>query len=293
VGEKLFDRKFGADLLREVPAGPAVYLFKDEAGAVLYAGKAKDVRRRLACYRNASRRKAHRKMRRLVKVASSLEVRPQRTERDALLLENELIRTLRPPYNVDGAYTFLYPSIGVGTVGHQTMLAFTTATSEYASLPLRWYGCFRSRRRALAAFDALVALLDRIGHREPRRALPAAPRLRGSRWVGHRRVGAIAPGLEQWLAGESAVVLGALAIALLEKPDAREHAAEVEDDLRLLQDFYDGDTRPLRQVLRAAGRSDPYVTQDERDALFIGHRHPAREGRASRAGAMARSRPSG
>ena len=55
-----FDRKFGADFLRELPEAPAVYLFKDEAGGVLYAGKAKNIRRRLAGYRNASRRKAHR-----------------------------------------------------------------------------------------------------------------------------------------------------------------------------------------------------------------------------------------
>ena len=77
-----------------------MYLFADATGRVLYVGKAKDLRRRLAGYRNASRRKAHRKMRTLVRAAASLEVRPQLSETQALLLENELIRTLRPPYNV-------------------------------------------------------------------------------------------------------------------------------------------------------------------------------------------------
>ena len=47
MGLRRFDRKFGADLLRELPERPAVYLFKDEAGEVLYAGKAKNIRRRL------------------------------------------------------------------------------------------------------------------------------------------------------------------------------------------------------------------------------------------------------
>jgi excinuclease UvrABC nuclease subunit len=47
---------------------------------VLYAGKAKDLRRRLAGYRNASRRKAHRKMRTLVRLAASLEIRSQESE---------------------------------------------------------------------------------------------------------------------------------------------------------------------------------------------------------------------
>ena len=112
MGLKRFDRKFGADLVRELPAGPAVYLFKDGEGRVLYAGKAKNIRRRLQSYRNASRRKVHRKMRALVSEASTLEVRLQPSERAALLLENELIRAFRPRYNVDGAYTFLYPAIG-------------------------------------------------------------------------------------------------------------------------------------------------------------------------------------
>ena len=60
---KRFDRKFGVNFLKELPQSPAVYLFKDETGEVLYTGKAKNVRRRLSDYRNASRRKAHRKMR--------------------------------------------------------------------------------------------------------------------------------------------------------------------------------------------------------------------------------------
>ena len=120
-----FDRKFGADLLRELPAEPAVYLFKDEDGEVLYAGKAKDIRRRLASYRNAGRRRAHRKMRTLVRVAASLEVRLQPSERQALLVENELIRTLRPRYNVDGAFTFLYPALGV-------LLPETSTTARFS-----------------------------------------------------------------------------------------------------------------------------------------------------------------
>ena len=44
---KPFDRKFGEGWLRQLPAAPGVYLFKDQRGEVLYAGKAKDVRRRL------------------------------------------------------------------------------------------------------------------------------------------------------------------------------------------------------------------------------------------------------
>ncbi|MDJ0853351.1 MAG: GIY-YIG nuclease family protein [Myxococcota bacterium] len=270
MGVRRFDKKFGADLLRELPAEPAVYLFKDERGEVLYAGKAVDIRRRLRSYRSAGRRKAHRKMRRLVREASTLEVRIQASEREALLLENELIRTLRPRYNVDGAYSFLYPAIGVGDTGHQALLALTTRPEAWDPLALTWYGAFRSRARALAAFEALVGILTLLGHVEPRSRLPQVPRPRGSRLLGFRRLAPdLLATLRRFLAGEARDALGLLAQRLLEKPHARREAGTVEEHLRELEAFHESDLAPLRAALREGGLAGSYVPRDERDALFI------------------------
>jgi hypothetical protein len=273
---KAFDRKFGADLLRELPESPGVYLFKDDSGEVLYAGKAKNLRHRLAGYRNAGRRKAHRKMRVIVREAHSLEVRLQASEREALLAENELIRTLRPRFNVDGAFDFLYPAIGVGGTASQRLLCFTTQPEAFADLALRWHGVFRPRLRAREAFDALVKLLGAIGHLEPRVALPEAPRLRGSRLVGLRRLPEeVALGLSPFLVGDSDALLAGLFERLLESPDARRDAADVQQTLRELRRFYRRDVLRLRDARSAAGRRDPFVPQAERDALFIAARMPA------------------
>lgn len=272
MGTSLFDQKFGAERLADLPRGPGIYLFRDAEGCVLYAGKAKDLRRRLSGYRNASRRKAHRKMRALVREAASLEVRPHESEMQALLLENELIRTLRPRFNVDGAYSFLYPAIGTGADAHRALLCFTTRIDAFAPLGLRWHGCFRSRPRALEAFEDLVALLDFAGHREPvpRRADVVRPR--GSRLAGYRRVDPLLPSLDAFLRGESPRLLAELATHLLEKPAARRAAAEVEERLRRLEAFFASDARKLREALQVAGRADAFVCQAERDALFIAHR---------------------
>ena len=276
MGLKRFDRKFGADLLRELPASPAVYLFRDEDGAVLYAGKAKNIRRRLGSYRNATRRKAHRKMRELVREASSLEVRLQPTERDALLAENELIRTLRPPYNVEGAYAFLYPAIGSAVRHHQSIFCFTSRIDAHRDLGLHWYGTFRSRSRAREAFDALVALLDLIGHREPASRLPDLPRIRGSQVVAFRRVEELVPSIRRLLAGESTTVLRELALRLLERPAARQNASQVGETLRCLESFFHSDTSKLREALRAAGLPGHFIPQEERDSLFIAQRQEAK-----------------
>jgi predicted GIY-YIG superfamily endonuclease len=285
---KPFERKFGADWLRQLPGAPAVYLFKDARGEVLYVGKAKDVRRRLEQYCNATRRRAHRKMRALVREASALEVRLLPSERDALLAENELIRTLRPPHNVDGAFSFLYPAIGVGARGHQVLLGFTTDPEAWSELGLRWHGSFRSRRRALVAFDALVSMLAFLAHPEPRSRLPRVPRPRGSRLVALRQ---LAPDLVemigQLLAGESPAALPELSLRLLENAGARNEAERVEADLRRVAAFYESDLAKLRGALVAAGRSGCFVPQAERDALFLAQRSEARNAKQEAAGTPA------
>lgn len=269
MGARLFDGKFGSGLLRELPREPGVYLFLDAEGRVLYAGKAKDLRRRLAGYRNASRRKAHRKMHTLVRLAASLEVRPQESETQALLLENRLIRTLRPPYNVEGAYSFLYPSLGVGRHDGRVLLAFTSTPEEWGGLDLRWHGCFRSRVRARAAFDALVALFARLGHLEPASRLPDLRLRRGVRLEALRRVPTELPAAANaFLSGDSTDLLPLLFDHLLESSRARRQAADVEEALRTLDEFARKDVAPLRRALRTVGRSG-CVPGDERDALFI------------------------
>jgi predicted GIY-YIG superfamily endonuclease len=274
VGVRRFDRKFGADLLSELPDTPGVYLFRDAGGDVLYAGKAKNVRRRLASYRSATRRKAHRKMRTLVREAASLEVRLQPSERAALLAENELIRTLRPRYNVEGTYSFLYPAIGIGSSGAQTLVAFTTQPEAWEALGLAWHGVFRSRLRAREAYDALTELLGRIGHLEPGRHLPPHRRLRGSRLLALRRLDAdLLHDLMRFLRGDGPEILEELAVRLVERRAARRQAARVEEALRQLEAFYRSDLLPLRDAMRAAGRSGSFVRREERDALFISTRH--------------------
>jgi len=273
MGLKTFDRKFGADLLRDLSTGPGVYLFKDGAGTVLYAGKAKNIRRRLQTYRNATRRKAHRKMRKLVREAGSLEVRLQPSEREALLLENHLIKTLKPRYNIEGAYSFLYPALGLGRQAHQIYLCFTTDIERFTGVELDWFGSFRSRLRAREAYDALAALLSRVGHEEPPARLIARTRMRGAQLCAFRRIESLQDGLKDFLSGEDPGVLSEISTGLLARPDARRDAANVEEELRLLADFFASDTRPLRRALERSGRGGHFVAQDERDAVFIDYRY--------------------
>jgi hypothetical protein len=209
-----------------------------------------------------------------VREAVSLEVRPHETESQALLLENELIRTLRPPFNVDGAFSFLYPALGVGVDEGRALLAFTSTPEEWSRLAVRWHGCFRSRVRARAAFDALVELFGRVGHREPMSRLPAVPLRRGVRLEAFRRLPPeLVAAANAFLAGDSRDLLALLFEHLLERASARREAAQVEARLRTLDDFARKEVAGLRRALLRSGRSG-WVRGEERDALFIATRNP-------------------
>ncbi len=268
--QKLFDEKFGADFTSSLPTGPGVYCFLNEHGAVIYVGKAKNLRRRLQGYRAAGRKKVHRKMARLVRTAATVSYEALVSEEAALLRENQLIQELRPAFNVDGAYAFLYPAIGVATSGRQTLLCLTTTPEAYAHLDLSWFGTFRSRPRAKLAFQCLVDLLGIIGHREKRTALPPHPALRGSRLVGLRQLPMdLTESLPWFLAADAESFVGSLAHLLLSKPQARREAEVVEEKLKILKGFYEMDALGLRDALRRMGRPGSFVPGSERDALFI------------------------
>lgn len=270
MSARLFDQKFGSDLLATVSVGPGVYRYLDKAGVVIYVGKAKNLRRRLQGYRNASLKKVHRKMRRIVKAAASLEFEVLPTEEAALLRENELILELKPVYNVDGAYAFLYPAIGVGTTERHTLLCFTTQPELFAEHKLSWFGTFRSRPRAKMAFDSLVELLGLIGHIEKRSAMPAQEPVRGARFVGLRQVPVdLKESLPWFFAGEEGAFLGELARLLLSKPRALREAGDVQEKLVALKLFYEMDAVRLRAALRKLGRPGSFIPGHERDALFI------------------------
>ena len=85
--------------LAELPSTPGVYLFRGRGGQILYVGKARSLKDRVRSYFHGSRIESPR-LDRLVESIRDLEVVATDTEREALVLENSLIKTHKPRYNV-------------------------------------------------------------------------------------------------------------------------------------------------------------------------------------------------
>lgn len=87
--------------LTGVSSHPGVYLMKDKGGEILYVGKAKNLKKRVSSYfRNLGTGLANTKTRVLVEKIVSVETIVVHNEIEALVLENELIKKHRPPYNI-------------------------------------------------------------------------------------------------------------------------------------------------------------------------------------------------
>ena len=86
------------EVVRTLPAKPGVYRMHDARGDVLYVGKARVLRNRVTNYTQVER--LPNRLRRMVSQTRSMTIVTTNSEAEALLLEAQLIKRFRPPYNV-------------------------------------------------------------------------------------------------------------------------------------------------------------------------------------------------
>ncbi|MBN8544861.1 MAG: excinuclease ABC subunit C [Ignavibacteria bacterium] len=132
--------------LQNLPDNPGVYQFKDDTGKVLYVGKAKNLKNRVRSYfsgKNPSYR-----IELMVSKAADIEFIVTTSEIEALVLENNLIKKLKPRYNInlkdDKTYPFIkvtaeqfpriYPTRKVYKDGSQYFGPYTDVKSMRAAL---------------------------------------------------------------------------------------------------------------------------------------------------------------
>jgi len=87
------------EMITNFPSAPGIYLMKTAEGTVLYVGKARNLKKRVRAYVGPGDSRLH--IRFMVQLVASVEYIVTNTEKEALILENTLIKQHRPKYNIN------------------------------------------------------------------------------------------------------------------------------------------------------------------------------------------------
>ncbi len=144
------------DKIASLPSDPGVYRYFDAGGTIIYVGKAKNLRRRVNQYFRP-KDQLDLKTRALVEHIADLDYTVVETEEDALLLENNLIKTLQPHYNIMLKDDKTYPWICVAAEPFPRVFL----TRRYIRNGSRYYGPYASVQHARRLLD-LIGTLFRV-----------------------------------------------------------------------------------------------------------------------------------
>ncbi len=225
-----------------MPDQPGVYLFRDGDGRVVYVGKARSLRKRLASYWG---RPQHPRTEAMLAAAASVEWIVAGTEVDALMLEYNLIKEHRPRFNVRYRDDKSYPYLAV-TVGERWPRAQVLRGKRRRDV--RYFGPFGHAYAIRETLDALTRVFpvrtctdsffeQRARARRPclyhdigRCAGPCVPEVTGVTEEGYR---AHVEALVDFLAGNHRPVLRRLEAEMRAAADRQEFelAAKLRDQL--------------------------------------------------------------
>ena len=134
---------------RALPNGPGVYLFRDAKGKVLYVGKARSLRKRVASHFSKPGGRGATDM---IATIADIDFIATETEAEALLAEQEFIKRHRPVYNVRLRDDKSYPYIGISMDEDFPRIYFTRERHRKNRV---YFGPFSNAKRVRETLDLL------------------------------------------------------------------------------------------------------------------------------------------
>lgn len=140
------------ELIHSFPEKPGVYRHYDTKGRLLYVGKAKNLKRRVGSYFTKTHDSF--RLRLLVKQITDIQFTVVKDEKEALLLEKNLIRNEKPKYNIQFRDDKSYPSIAIKNEKFPRVI-FTRKKNDDES---EYFGPYTSMFYAKKAYETIIKL---------------------------------------------------------------------------------------------------------------------------------------
>ena len=247
MATQVSERKGFTDRLAATPAGPGVYLMRDEQGNVLYVGKAASLRNRLRSY-FASQSGLEHKIRNMVARVADFDFIVTETDTEAVILECNLIKQHKPPYNARLKDDKSYPFIKIDYSEDFPQIYITRHVTKDGS---RYFGPFASAysvRRTLALLKKLFpyrSCTKTITGNDPRPCLDyfihrcVGPCIGA---VDSRQYADVIDQVIMFLEGKADKVAKSIGARMYEAAEAQEfeRAAALRDQLRAIESVHEG-----------------------------------------------------
>jgi excinuclease ABC subunit C len=160
-----------AGKIEKLPSNPGVYLFKDEKGIILYVGKAGNIKHRVSSYFQRREGMDSKTLAMLEKVAD-IDTIVTDTEKEALILEDNLVKTHHPRYNVKLRDDKNYPCLKLSLEEEYPTLCIVRRIKKDGSLYFGPYPSATSLRETLKLIRRLFPIRTCIDTKFTRRLRP-------------------------------------------------------------------------------------------------------------------------
>ncbi|MEX2354101.1 MAG: excinuclease ABC subunit UvrC [Gammaproteobacteria bacterium] len=246
-----------ADFIKTLTTRPGVYRMYDKDGAIIYVGKAKNLKSRVRSYFRATQDSA--KTQAMVRHIASIDVTVTETEADALLLESNLIKQFRPKYNVLFRDDKSYPYLHLSTDQDFPRFDFYRGTRKRKGRYFGPYPGAGSARQILNLVQKLFRLRqcdDSFFRNRQRPCLQYQIKRCSAPCVGYIRQQDYAKDIELatlFLQGESDLVIKALTTPMQEAAEKLEYerAASYRDQIKMLRQLQEA-----RHIVSKTGNAD-------------------------------------
>lgn len=202
---KPLTERLGQEFFLRIEKAPGVYRMFDAAGRLLYVGQSRNLHDRLNSYRHVHPDRDSRKTVRLVHLVRRIEWEVCATPTAAVLLENQLLRTLRPRFNRMNVFPKACFFVGVERGEGVLKLSLTRNTASNG----RIFGAFKGASSAFASLCRLLFIVSQpsvaLSH-FPIRLLTTAP----LRQQNFSIATSLAERVEEYLAGEGSSLVEVL-----------------------------------------------------------------------------------
>lgn len=270
--------KFDSRFFTQIPRSSGIYIMRDENKAILYIGKAKDLRARISSYRQAKPGIVAENVIEMIENVDQIEWELCPSEKLAFNRESELLRAIRPPFNIANveAEKYLYIGFRICTRLNSLQQKIQFKLSSYTmDQDYKFFGCFRNRSKIKSGYCALLRLLYAAQNQKQRFIYPAKITRASPPYLYTSEIlrNWITP-LELFFYGESSLLLEAMTQQLLSNLTIPEFMySSLQRDIEVLRSFYEIGPKFNHQFRKIKEFRTPLITHGQMDRFIASDLH--------------------